>query len=83
MTTGRSATFDCEGVVGEVVFAPRQGGADELDGYYLAFVTSLGTDRAARFVIWDAAEFPLAPRAEVVLPQRVPNGLHGNWFSAV
>jgi carotenoid cleavage dioxygenase-like enzyme len=82
MTSGRSQTFDCDAVVGEVVFAPRRGGVDELDGYYLAFASSIGTDRSARFLVWDATEFPAPPVAEVVIPQRVPNGLHGNWFAA-
>jgi len=65
-----------------VVFAPRAGATDELDGYYLAFTTSLDQSRSARFCIWDAAGFPGPPMAEVAIPQRVPNGLHGNWFPA-
>ncbi len=82
MATGRSQTFECDAVVGEVVFAPRGGATEELDGYYLAFASSLGADRSARFLVWDAAEFPAPPIAEVLIPQRVPNGLHGNWFAA-
>ena len=81
MVTGHSQTFDCDAVVGEVVFAPRSGAIEELDGYYLAFVSSFGSDRSARFLIWDAANFPAPPIAEVPIPQRVPNGLHGNWFA--
>ena len=82
MASGTSATLDCDAVVGEVAFAPREGATDELDGYYVAFTTSLDDGRAARFRIWDAADFPSPPVAEVVVPQRVPNGLHGNWFPA-
>jgi carotenoid cleavage dioxygenase len=63
------------------VFAPRPGSTDELDGYYLAFVTKLADDRTV-LGVWDAADFPGPPRATVHLPQRVPNGLHGNWFAA-
>ncbi len=80
MGSGTCQVFDCRAVVGEVVFAPREGATEELDGYYLAFVTSLDADRSARFMIWDAAQFPEPPIAEVSIPQRVPNGLHGNWF---
>ena len=82
MATGHSQTFECDAVVGEVVFAPRRGATEEVDGYYLAFASSLGTDRSARFLVWDAADFPAPPIAEVLIPQRIPNGLHGNWFAA-
>ncbi|HEX5585988.1 MAG TPA: carotenoid oxygenase family protein, partial [Acidimicrobiia bacterium] len=68
-------------VFGEVVFAPRTGGADPLDGYYVAFGTGLDDDRSG-LVIWDAATFPAPPRARILTPQRIPNGLHGNWFPA-
>ena len=82
MASGTSQVYDCDAVVGEVVFAPRAGATEELDGYYLAFATSLDSGRSARFVVWDAAEFPALPVAQVRIPQRVPNGLHGNWFAA-
>ncbi len=82
MQTGKSDAFDCDGVIGEITFAPRPGGTEELDGYYLGFVTSLGADRSAWAYVWDASQFPSAPVAKVAIPQRVPNGLHGNWFAA-
>ncbi len=70
------------GAVGETIFAPRGGGSDdELDGYYLAYVNAVDQDSTSLW-IWDAAEFPGPPRAKLHLPQRVPNGLHGNWFPA-
>ena len=69
-------------MIGEVTFAPRLGGTEELDGYYLGFVTSFGADRSAWAYVWDASQFPSAPVAKVAIPQRVPNGLHGNWFPA-
>jgi carotenoid cleavage dioxygenase-like enzyme len=82
MASGDSAVFDCGAGVGEVAFAPRIGAIEELDGYYLAFVNSLGADRSASFAIWDAGDFPGEPIARIHIPQRVPNGLHGNWFDA-
>ena len=82
MATGESRTFDCQSVVGEVTFAPRTGGTEELDGYYLVFASPLETGATGRFLVWDAADFPGPPMAEVQIPQRVPNGLHGNWFPA-
>ena len=70
------------GVVGEPIFAPRAGASDdETDGYYLAYVNAVDRDTTS-LRIWDAAEFPAPPRATLHLPQRVPNGLHGNWFPA-
>jgi len=80
MQTGQSDAFDCDGVIGEVTFAPRLGGTEELDGFYIGFATSFGEDRSAYGYVWDAADFPADPVAKVSIPQRVPNGLHGNWF---
>ncbi|MET0146734.1 MAG: carotenoid oxygenase family protein [Ilumatobacteraceae bacterium] len=81
LTTGEWVQFEPGGVVGEAVIAPRPGATDELDAYYLAFVTTFG-DPHTSLAVWDAAAFPGPPRAVIHLPQRVPNGLHGNWFAA-
>ena len=81
MVTGSSVGYDSDAALGEVVFAPRPGGTDELDGYYLTFATTLADDRSWLYV-WDAADFPAPPRAKVLIPTRVPNGLHGNWFAS-
>jgi carotenoid cleavage dioxygenase-like enzyme len=67
--------------VGEVVFAPRDGSTDELDGCYLSFASSADA-RHSWLLVWDAAAFPGEPVARVAIPQRVPNGLHGNWIPA-
>jgi len=64
---------------GEPVFAPDPDGSGELDGWYVNFVTDL-TDRSARFVVLDARDIAAGAVAEVVLPERVPFGFHGNWF---
>ncbi len=81
LETGQWVEQPAGGAVGECVFAPRPDGTDELDGYYLGLVNDLD-DPHTTLGIWDAAEFPGPPRARVHLPQRVPNGLHGNWFAA-
>ena len=78
---GTSVSHDVDGVLGEVVFAPRAGSTDELDGYYLTFASDLGATRS-ELLVWDASDFPGDPLARVVLPQRVPNGLHGTWIPA-
>jgi carotenoid cleavage dioxygenase-like enzyme len=81
MTSGTRVHADMNAALGETIFAPRQGSTGELDGYYLAYGTDFDTNRSALH-IWDAAEFPAAPVASIAIPQRVPNGLHGNWFPA-
>ncbi|MET0578907.1 MAG: carotenoid oxygenase family protein [Ilumatobacteraceae bacterium] len=81
MTAGTSTRYDAGAAIGEVTFAPRTGSTHELDGYYLAFGTGL-VDGSSSLYIWDAAEFPAPPVATVHIPQRIPNGLHGNWFAA-
>jgi carotenoid cleavage dioxygenase-like enzyme len=77
--TGDEVTYDAPFVFGEVIFAPRAGGTEELDGYYVTFASSVDAD-TSWMVVWDASSFPGDPVAKVRLPQRVPNGLHGNWM---
>jgi carotenoid cleavage dioxygenase-like enzyme len=87
MRTGTTDTYDADVIFGEVVFAPRDGttGAgdrpDDLDGYYLTYATSPDAKRSW-LLVWDASTFPSDPVARVRTPQRVPHGLHGNWFPA-
>ena len=79
MSAGRSQAWDTDASIGEVVFVPRQGAADELDGYYMTLARGLSDDRSWLY-IWDAGDFPCAPMAQVMIPAVVPNGLHANWF---
>jgi carotenoid cleavage dioxygenase len=82
MATGTTARYDANAVVGEAVYAPRQGGTDELDGYYIVYASDFDTN-ATSLLVFDAATFPSSPIATIAMPQRVPNGLHGSWFPAV
>jgi carotenoid cleavage dioxygenase-like enzyme len=83
MVAGTTATWDAPDMAfGEVVFAPRHGGTDELDGWYMTFATDMAATRSW-VVIWDADSFPSAPIARVEMPQRVPLGLHGNFLPAL
>jgi carotenoid cleavage dioxygenase-like enzyme len=82
LESGDWEQYESGGAINEAVFAPRPGGSEELDGYYLAFVNELHREHTY-LGIWDAADFPQNPQAKLHLPQRVPNGLHGNWFPAV
>ena len=67
----------------EAVFVPdpdRPGIED--GGWLLAFVHDAATD-GSEFVVLDASDLAAGPVATVALPQRVPAGFHGNWFSTV
>jgi carotenoid cleavage dioxygenase-like enzyme len=77
--TGRNQAWDTDASIGEVVFVPRQGAADELDGYYMTLARGLPEDRSWLY-IWEAGDFPSPPAARVEIPAVVPNGLHANWF---
>lgn len=65
--------------IGEAVFAPKSGRSEEGSGYILTIATDRATMESS-FVILDAEAFAGEPVAIVRLPQRVPLGLHGNWF---
>lgn len=39
--TGEQVHHDADGFFGEVTFAPNAGSTDELDGWYLAFTSSV------------------------------------------
>ena len=65
MITGSSLGYDSDACLGEVVFVPRPGGTDELDGYYLTFATSLDNDRSWPDQ-WHASASPAPPQARVL-----------------
>jgi len=70
-------------------FVPRTGGVDEDDGWVLTYVfdeLQLDEDGECRLdaksELWVIdAKTMMDVIARVHLPQRVPYGLHGNWFS--
>jgi len=66
-------------LAGEPVFVPRPGGGGEQDGWIAvyAFDPAAGT---SDLLLLDAARIEEAPVAVIRLPQRVPQGLHGNWI---
>ena len=70
--------FGRDATAGEAVFAPAVPGADEDEGYVMAFVHN--PDRgAADLVILAAQDFTGEPVARVHLPARIPLGFHGSW----
>jgi carotenoid cleavage dioxygenase len=65
---------------GEGVFVPRPGARDEDDGWLLAFVHD-EAEGQSELIVADARDLPAQPLARILLPQRVPYGLHGLWLS--
>ena len=63
---------------GEPVFIGRPGGTAEDDGWLMTLVHDLGRS-SAELVVLDAQDFDRGYVAQVMLPQRVPFGFHGNW----
>ncbi|HYP84155.1 carotenoid oxygenase family protein [Variovorax sp.] len=79
--TGKIARHDLGNqIVGEAAFVPRPGGTREDDGYLAAFTCDPARRRSS-FVLLDARRIHEGPIAVVELPQRVPQGLHGNWMA--
>jgi carotenoid cleavage dioxygenase-like enzyme len=65
---------------GELIFAPRVGGTDELDGYALTLVHQAGSGET-ELVVFDARDLPGGPLARVKIPFRIPSGFHCNYYS--
>jgi carotenoid cleavage dioxygenase-like enzyme len=78
--TGQSTRHDFGNhIVGEAAFVPRPSGTLEDDGYLAAFTYDpLGHDSS--LVLLDARRIEDEPVAVIAMPQRVPQGLHGNWM---
>jgi carotenoid cleavage dioxygenase-like enzyme len=83
LITGRSVVrdFGAGREVDEPAFVARPGSRDEADGWIMTFVYDAASDRSS-LVILDAREIDRAPVAEILLPQRVPHGFHGEWMAA-
>jgi carotenoid cleavage dioxygenase len=67
-------------IAGEPVFIPRGAGQGEDDGYLATFVFD-PIAKSSDLILLDAAHVNDDPVAVIRLPQRVPQGLHGNWVS--
>ena len=82
LTTGARTTHDLgrDSHVGEGIFVPRPGATAEDDGWVMAIYHDEAVDES-RLVILDAQHFGDEPVAQVVMPQRVPYGAHGNWMA--
>ncbi|MFA5708927.1 carotenoid oxygenase family protein [Mycolicibacterium sp.] len=66
---------------GELIFAPRVGGTDELDGYALTLVHRAGAAET-ELAVFEAAALAAGPVARVKVPFRIPSGFHCNYYSS-
>lgn len=73
--------FGAGAAAGELIFAPRVGGSDELDGYALTLVHRAGAEDT-ELAVFDAGQLAAGPLATVRIPFRVPSGFHCNYYSA-
>lgn len=64
---------------GEAVFASKLNSEKEDEGYVMLFAYHK-TKKQSHFLILDAQDISAQPLATVILPRRVPNGLHGSWL---
>lgn len=65
--------------VDEPVFVPKSCPKDEDDGYVMFYVYHQKTQSSELYIL-DALNFTAEPLAKIVMPQRVPHGLHGSWM---
>ncbi len=81
-TTGRSTVHDFGSArnPGEFVFVPAADSAGEDDGFALGFVHDAGRN-LSELVVLDASDFAAPEVARVLLPVRVPTGIHGSWLA--
>ena len=61
----------------EAVFTPHSPGAGEGEGWVIAVDS---TPRESEVVVFDATALSAGPIARVRLPQRIPDGFHGDWL---
>jgi len=74
-----SRDFGSFAEISEAVFAPSDNDCSEDDGYLMLFVYD-NRSQQSEFVILDARNHTKEPLARIILPRRVPNGLHGSWM---
>lgn len=66
--------------IGEAVFVASANSKEEDDGYLLFFAYDPNINNSYLMIL-DAKNITDEPLAKILMPRRVPDGLHGNWFS--
>ncbi|NNH68559.1 carotenoid oxygenase family protein [Nocardia uniformis] len=72
--------FGDSAAAGELIFAPKVGGTDELDGYAITLVHQAGAAET-ELVVFDAKDLTGGPLARVKVPFAIPSGFHCNYYS--
>lgn len=67
-------------IIGEGAFVPRPGSTREDDGYIATFVFD-PVSSGSSLTLLHADKLEAPPAAVIQMPQRVPQGLHGNWIA--
>ncbi|MCW5624619.1 MAG: carotenoid oxygenase family protein [Burkholderiales bacterium] len=81
--TGTDARHDFGNrIIGEGAFVPRPGADGEDDGYIALFVYDPARN-GSTFELLNARDVAAEPVVVLQLPQRVPQGLHGNWIDGI
>lgn len=63
----------------EAIFVPDSPSAAEGEGWLLAIESNT---KASDLVVLDATDVGAGPVARIRLPQRIPDGFHGDWLAA-
>ena len=63
----------------EAIFVPESADASENEGWLLAIDSDT---RDSDLVVFDATAVAAGPAGRVRLPQRIPDGFHGDWIPA-
>ncbi len=64
---------------GEAIFVPDASRGNAEDSGWIMNIIYDATKDSSEVVIYDAADFGQPPVARILLPRRVPFGLHGTW----
>jgi carotenoid cleavage dioxygenase-like enzyme len=62
----------------EPVVAKRIGAVEEDDGYVLTFITDMNEEKSECLIL-NAKDIAAGPLARIILPARIPNGIHSTW----
>lgn len=70
--------FGSDFEIGETIFVNKTHSQDEDDGYLLVHAYQLSSNNSYLYIL-DAKDLKKKPCCRILLPKRVPFGLHGSW----
>ena len=75
----RQFSFGANMIGGEFIFVPRDGSAEEGDGWLMGLVIDAAAD-TTQLQFFDALNIENGPTGAIHIPHRIPPGFHGNWI---